>query len=135
MARLPYPPLAFDNLTAAIDLVRAGRVLEERDLFANLVWNLQGPLQSLVFGNPDKQVGDAAVEADADESADLDERLEEFAAVLGSARPQCCAAAVEAEAQAFDPATILAIVHVVLQLIDAWRKRRQNPQPAPIPQA
>ncbi len=39
----------------------------------------------------------------------------------------------DADPKAIDPATILAIVNVVLQLIDAWRKRKQNPQPAPQP--
>jgi hypothetical protein len=41
--------------------------------------------------------------------------------------------ATNADAAAIDPQTILAIINVVLQLIDAWRKRRQNPQPASQP--
>jgi hypothetical protein len=131
MSRLPYPALAFDNLTAAIDIVRAGQVLEKRDLFANLAWNIQGPLQSLAFGNPDKPL----TSGNADFQIGLDERIEEFAAVLDGARSQCRAVAATgpaaADAQAVDPATILAIVNIVLQLIDAWRKRRQNPQPIP----
>jgi hypothetical protein len=129
MARLPYPSLAFDNLTAAIDIVRAGTVMEKRDLFANLVWNIQGSLQPLVFGNPDKPLTGGTIEEDADFQADLGERIEVFAGILDRARKQynavAAANAVEADAQTIDPATILAIVNVVLQLIDAWRKRRQ----------
>jgi hypothetical protein len=127
MARLPYPALAFDNLTAAIDLFRAGEVIERRDVFANLVWNIQGPLQSLVFGDPDKK----AVSADDPEAqADMDERLDEFGSMLDRALPQLSAVAVadstHADTAAIDPQTILAIVNVVLQLIDAWRKRKQT---------
>ena len=77
----------------------------------------------------------AALGADADLQADIDERFEEFAWILDCAQSQfnavAAASAVEADAKAIDPATILAIVNVVLQLIDAWRKRRQNPQPIP----
>jgi hypothetical protein len=137
MARLSYPALAFDNLTATIDLFRAGQVLEKRDLFANLVWNIQGPLQSLIFGDPDRKTLATADGEDADGQADLDERLDEFGKILDRAVPQLSAVAVanctDADATAIDPATILAIVNVVLQLIDAWRRRRQNPQPAPQP--
>jgi hypothetical protein len=129
MARLPYPALAFDNLTAAIDLFRAGEVVEKRDLFANLVWNIQGPLQSLVFGDPDKKSTSASVGEDSEAQADMDERLEEFGGMLDRALPQLSAAAVagstDAGVAAIDPQTILAIINVVLQLIDAWRKRRQ----------
>ncbi|MCC6125685.1 MAG: hypothetical protein IT426_12030 [Pirellulales bacterium] len=128
MARLPYPALALDNITRAIDIVRAGQVVEKRDLFANLAWNLQGPLQALVFGNPDAPPTAAAIDEDADLAADLDERLDEFAWVLDCARSQYNAVAaandVAADAKSIDPATILAIVNIVLQLIDAWRKRR-----------
>ena len=140
MARLPYPSLALDNLTAAIDLFRAGQVIEKRDLFANLAWNIQGPLQALAFGNPDKQLSGAAAEEDADFQADLDERLDEFAGILDRTLVQFSAVAAAgadaADTKTIDPATILAIINVVLQLIDAWRKRRQNsePTPQPIPQ-
>jgi hypothetical protein len=129
MTRLPYPSLAFENITAAIDLVRSGTVVEKRDLFANLVWNLQGPLQSLVFGNPDKPLTAAT---DSTLQPDLGERLEEFAWTLDCARSQYASVAanrVEGDAGTIDPETILSIVNLVLQLIDAWRKRRQN-QPA-----
>jgi hypothetical protein len=135
MSRLPYPALAFDNLTAAIDLVRAGQVVEKRDFFANLVWNLQGPLQSLVFGNPDKQATGESLAASVDAAIDLGERLDEFSWMLDSALKQCAtvsaANSVEADSQAVDPATILSIINLVLQLIDAWRKRKQTPQPIP----
>ena len=136
MARLPYPALALDNLTAAIDVFRAGEVVEKRDLFANLAWNIQGPLQALVFGNPDRQVASSAAE-NADLMADFDEHLDEFAGVLNRNLVQFSAVAASgaeaADTKAIDPATILAIVNLVLQLIDAWRKRKQNPQPAPQP--
>jgi hypothetical protein len=135
MARLPYPVLAFDNLTAAIDLFRAGQVLEQRDLFANLAWNIQGPLQSLVFGDPDRKSLAAADGEAPDGQADLDERLDEFGKMLDRSMAQFSAVAAtrstDADTHAVDPATILAIINVVLQLIDAWRKRRQIPQPIP----
>jgi hypothetical protein len=137
MARVSYPALAFDNLTAAIDLFRAGQVMEKRSLFANLAWNIQGPLQALVFGDPDKQLVGAVFAEDAELQADLEDRLHEFAEILHRTLVQfstvAAAGAGDADTQAIDPATILAIVNVVLQLIDAWRKRRQNPQPAPQP--
>jgi hypothetical protein len=105
-------------------------------LFANLVWNIQGPLQALVFGDPDKQAVSAAV-AGFDLQADFDERLDEFAGILNRSRAQfgtaTAANAGDGNTNTIDPATILAIVNVVLQLIDAWRKRRQNPAPAPQP--
>jgi hypothetical protein len=136
MARLPYPALALDNLTLAIDLFRSGMVVEKRDLFANLVWNIQGPLQSLVFGDPDKKAVSAAFEG-FDLIADFEERLEEFAGVLNRDSAQFVAVSAakpgDEDPKSIDPATILAIVNLVLQLIDAWRKRRQTP--APIPQA
>jgi hypothetical protein len=136
MARLPYPALALDNLTLAIDLFRSGMVVEKRDLFANLVWNIQGPLQSLVFGDPDKKAVSAATDG-FELVADFEERLEEFAGVLDRASAQFANVSAtkpnDGDAKSVDPATILAIVNLVLQLIDAWRKRRQTP--APIPQA
>jgi hypothetical protein len=136
MSRLSYPALAFENISAAIDLVRAGQVVEKRDLFANLVWNIQGPLQSLVLGNPDKPLTAAADDEAVDSQIDLGERLDEFAWMLDNAQKQYCAVAaakpVDADAQTIDPATILSIVNIVLQLIDAWRKRR-NPPPTPQP--
>jgi hypothetical protein len=141
MARLPYPSLAFDNLSLAIDIFRSGLVVEKRDLFANLVWNIQGPLQALVFGDPDKQAV-SATESGFDLQADFDERLDEFAGILNRSLVQFGTATAsntgDSDTKTIDPATILAIVNVVLQLIDAWRKRRQTPapapQPAPIPQ-
>jgi hypothetical protein len=130
MARLPYPALALDNITQAIDLFRSGQVVEKRGLFANLAWNIQGPLMALAFGNPDKAAVASANEAD--DQIDFEERLDEFAGVLQRARAQFGAVGAPApgdsDAKSIDPATILAIVNLVLQLIDAWRKRKQNPQ-------
>jgi hypothetical protein len=129
MTRVSYPALTFENLTAAIDIVRAGQVLEKRDLFANLVWNIQGPLQSLVFGNPDKQTVAAILADNADLHADLEDRLGEFGNLLLCAQKQYlmaeATAVTDPDPKAVDPATILAIVNIVLQLIDAWRKRKQ----------
>jgi hypothetical protein len=132
MARLSYPALAFDNLTAAIDIVRAGQIVAKRDLFANLVWNIQGPLQSLVFGNPDKPTVVEILAEEADRQANIEDRLEEFGSLLLCAQKQyevaSATAATDADPKAIDPATILAIVNIVLQLIDTWRKRKQNQQ-------
>jgi hypothetical protein len=104
-------------------------------LFANLIWNLQGPLQSLVFGNPDKPTTGESVAASSDTAIDLGERLDEFSWMLDSALKQCAAVSaansVAADSQTVDPATILSIINLVLQLIDAWRKRKQTPQPIP----
>jgi hypothetical protein len=139
MARLPYPTLEFDNLTRIIDIIRAGQIVEKRSLFANLVWNVQGPLMALALGNPDKTAATASVEEDADLQADFEERLGVFAEMLDRARLHYgavqTAAPGDSDAKTIDPATILAIINLVLQLIDAWRKRKQNPQQAPIPQA
>jgi hypothetical protein len=136
MTRLAYPTLAFDSLSQAIGLLRAGQAIEQRALFANLVWNVQGSLQALALGDPDKQLAGGAGNGYATPPA-LESQLEEFDGALRSAQSQLAAAttaAAESDApNAVDPATIMAIINVVLQLIDAWRKRRQTP--APIPQA
>jgi hypothetical protein len=135
MSRLPYPPLAFENLTQAIGIFRTGEIVEKRALFANLAWNVQGPLMALVFGDPDRTLG-AVFDEDADHEADLEKHLDDFEGMLIRTKMQLSSVALSArgpDAQAIDPATILAIVNVVLQLLDAWRKRRQNPQPAPQP--
>ena len=138
MPRLPYPALAFDNLSQAIDIFWSGKIAEELPLFADLAWNLQGAIQALALGDPDHLPAAASVE-DADAQADLEERLDQFASILNrvlihfSETPVGSTAA--AETGVVDPATILAIVNVVLQLIDAWRKRRQKPSPAPTPVA
>jgi hypothetical protein len=135
MARLSYPALEFDNLTQMIDIVRSGQVLEKHSLFANLLWNIQGPLQALAFGNPDKTEPVAVAERDAEQQADFEEHLEVFAESLHRAclhyRESQLSAPVGFDVKTIDPETILVIINLVLQLIDAWRKRKQNPQPIP----
>lgn len=58
------PPV--DELLQAIDIVRRGRISEDRALFAKYVWEVQGYVQYVTLGEPGQPAPLMAVTSEAD---------------------------------------------------------------------
>jgi hypothetical protein len=51
--RISYPSdVPQDSILDIVHLFRDGQVVEQRALFANAIWNVQGYLQGILLGNP-----------------------------------------------------------------------------------
>jgi len=121
--RISYPQFSLEPITEAIGIITSGQVIARKEVLASDLWYVQGAVQGLLLGNPDRQIvgGD---------SAEIDAELDKLDASLEAAHTQCCAIEYDDQPGAFDPMIIFQIIQMLLPLIQAWRQRR-NPQPKP----
>ncbi len=114
-----YPDAApIPCIAQTINIIRTGEVSEKKEeLFLHL-WNIQGYAQKVLLGEPEQDVhllaGNNEQQLVALESALTDMQNTLNAQLFGDAsEPQA----------AMDPATIIALVSLVLKLISKWRNR------------
>jgi hypothetical protein len=122
MSHHPYPAvLPTECLTTVISLIRNRQVADQPAEFANCLWTMVGFGLKLGFGDPDaheEKFGAADVPSDKE--------LNECHAALASYEDDGPSFAAAEGEQAIDPATIVVLVQLVMQIIEFLRNRKKK---------
>jgi hypothetical protein len=121
--RISYPQFSLDPITEAIGIIQNGQVMAQKQLLACDLWNVQGAIQGLIFGNPDGHTVGAA-------HGEVDAKYRELAGLLESAQAQIddhladAADPLTATTSSFDPNKLAQIIALVLAMIQDWLASR-----------